>query len=39
MGPSLDSRKSWKGKFGDNRKIFTKDQIIDFYCPPDTKIG
>ena len=36
--PSLESRKSWNGKFHENRKIFTKDQIIDFYCPPDIKI-
>ena len=37
--PSLDSRKPWTGKFGENKKIFTKDQIIDFYCPQETKIG
>ena len=37
--PSIDSRKPWTGKFGENKKIFTKDQIIDFYCPQETKIG
>merc|ERR1711892_1634044 len=30
--PTIDSKQSWKKKFSENKKIFTKDQIIDLYC-------
>ena len=33
--PTIDSKQSWKKKFSENKKIFTKDHIIDLYCPSD----
>jgi hypothetical protein len=33
--PSVDRKHSWKSMFSENKKSFTKDQIIDFYCPND----
>ena len=36
--PTLESKQTWLKKFGENKKIFTKDQIIDLYCPPDVHL-
>eukprot|EP00090_Calanus_glacialis_P043512 TRINITY_DN7705_c0_g1_i4.p1 TRINITY_DN7705_c0_g1~~TRINITY_DN7705_c0_g1_i4.p1 ORF type:complete len:230 (+),score=42.94 TRINITY_DN7705_c0_g1_i4:22-690(+) len=33
--PSVDRKHSWKSMFSENKKSFTKDQIIDLYCPND----
>ena len=33
--PSVDHKHSWKSMFSENKKSFTKDQIIDLYCPYD----
>ena len=36
--PTLESKQTLKKKFGENKKILTKDQIIDLYCPPDVHL-